>query len=105
MKKWLNSSIGLLTLLATRNTTRGAWVQMKKADLVGMPVLDLRAIPPERLQSLSQLFDDIAEHEFERLPAMAECGRSPPPGRRVDGNFWVYRISMGCAGCWHRSRW
>lgn len=70
---WLNSSIGLLTLLATRNTTRGAWVQMKKADLVGMPVLDLRAITPEQLQALSQLFDDVAEEEFERLPAMAEC--------------------------------
>ncbi len=70
---WLNSSIGLLTLFATRNTTRGAWVQMKKADLVGMPVLDLRAIAPEQLQSLSQLFDEVAEEEFERLPAMADC--------------------------------
>ena len=77
---WLNSSIGLLTLLATRNTTRGAWVQMKKADLVGMPVLDLRAIAPKQLQALSQLFDDVAEEEFERLPAMAECAAR----RRLD---------------------
>ena len=53
---------------------------MKKADLVGMPVLDLRAIAPEQLQTLSQLFDDVADHEFERLPAMAECAAR----RRLD---------------------
>lgn len=53
---------------------------MKKADLVGMPVLDLRAIPPEQLHALSQLFDDVAEDEFERLPAMADC----PARRRLD---------------------
>ena len=53
---------------------------MKKADLVGMPVLDLRAIAPEQLQTLSQLFDDVAEEEFERLPAMAECAAR----RRLD---------------------
>ena len=52
---------------------------MKKVDLVGMPVLDLRAIAPEQLQTLLQLFDDVAEEEFERLPAMAECA-----ARRLD---------------------
>jgi len=77
---WLNSSIGSLTLLAARNTTRGAWVQMKKADLVGIPVLDLRAIASEQLQALSRLFDDVAEDEFERLPAMTECAAR----RRLD---------------------
>ena len=77
---WLNSSVGLLALLATRNTTRGAWVQMKKADLVGMPVPNLRALTPQQLQALSQLFDDVAEEEFERLPAMADCAAR----RRLD---------------------
>ena len=70
---WLNSSLGLLTLLAQRTSTRGGWVGMKKADLEQMPVLDLRAISPAQLQALSQLFDDVAEEEFERLPAMADC--------------------------------
>ena len=30
---WLNSSLGLLTILAQRTSTRGGWVAMKKADL------------------------------------------------------------------------
>ena len=77
---WLNSSVGLLGLLATRNTTMGAWIKLKKADLAEMPVLDSRTVSQEQLQALSQLFDDVADGEFERLPAMAECAAR----RRLD---------------------
>ena len=77
---WLNSSLGLLTLLGQRTSTEGSWVGMKKADLEQLPVLDLRAITPEQLQALSKLFDDVAEDEFERLPAMADCAAR----RRLD---------------------
>ena len=70
---WLNCSVGLLTLLATRNTTQGNWVKLKKADLQPLPVLDLQAISTSQLRELSNLFDDLAESEFERLPGMAHC--------------------------------
>ena len=53
---------------------------MKKADLEQLPVLDVRAITPQQLQAMSQLFDDVAEEEFERLPAMADCAAR----RRLD---------------------
>ena len=39
---WLNSSLGLLTILAQRTSTRGGWVATKKADLEDLPVLDFR---------------------------------------------------------------
>ena len=77
---WLNSSVGLLTLMATRSTTRGGWVALKKADLREMPVLDVRAISESQLQALADLFDELADEEFERLPAMAECAAR----RRLD---------------------
>ena len=80
MTLWLNSSLGILTLLATRNTTEGAWVDIKKADLKDMPVLDIRAISQSQLQALSDLFDELADEEFERLPGMAECAAR----RRLD---------------------
>ena len=70
---WLNSSIGLLSLLAIRNTTEGNWVKFKKADLAPLPVLDVRAMSRNQLQRLSDLFDKMVEHEFERLPGMAQC--------------------------------
>ena len=79
---WLNSSLGILTLLAHRTSTRGGWVALKKADLEELPVLDPRALTPAQLQALSELFDEIAGMEFRRLPAMAEC---PARGTLDDG--------------------
>ena len=70
---YLNSSAGLLALLATRNTTQGNWVKLKKADLQEMPVLDPRRLSASQLQTLSRLFDRLANAEFERLPSMAHC--------------------------------
>ena len=70
---WLNSSIGLLTVLATRTSTRGPWVKLKKADLAELPVLDVRALDDARLAALADLFDELAEAEFARLPDMGEC--------------------------------
>ena len=75
---WFNSSLGLLTMLAERTSTRGGWVGMKKADLEELPVLDPRHLSPSQLQSLSDLFDELSEAEFERLPAMTQC-----PARRA----------------------
>ncbi len=75
---WMNSSLGLLALLAVRNTTRGSWVQLKKADLQVLPVIDPRQLAPPQLRNLSDLFDQLAEAEFQSLPAMHHC-----PARRA----------------------
>ncbi len=77
---FLNSSLGILIRLATRNTTEGSWSGLKKADLKEMPVLDVRAISQSQLQALADLFDELADEEFERLPGMAECAAR----RRLD---------------------
>ena len=74
---WMNSSLGLLTILAQRTSTRGGWVAMKKADLEELPVLDTRSLSPAQLTGLSELFEEMAEAEFERLPGLAHC-----PARR-----------------------
>ena len=70
---WLNSSLGLLTILSQRTTTRGGWVAMKKGDLKELPVLDTRCLSVAQIQKLSELFDVLTESEFERLPSMADC--------------------------------
>ena len=75
---WLNSSLGILALLAVRTSTEGSWVALKKAELATLPVLDARALTPEQLQAMSALFDELAEMEFGRLPTMGEC-----PARRA----------------------
>ena len=70
---WLNSSPGLLTILAQRTSTEGGWVAMKKADLEELPVLDVRQLSPSQVQAISDLFDEMMEAEFDRLPGMANC--------------------------------
>ena len=78
---WINSSLGVLTLLANRTSTEGAWAALKKGDLQKLPVLDVRALTAEQTQGLIDLFDHIAGMEFARLPEMAEC-----PARRALDN-------------------
>ncbi len=70
---WMNSSLGLLTTLAERTSTEGGWVAMKKADLEELPILDTRQLRQSQLQAMLDLFDRLAETEFERLPGMAQC--------------------------------
>ena len=70
---WLNSSLGLLTVLTRRTTTEGGWVAVKKAHLKSLPVPDVRALSAAQVQGLSNLFDRLAETDFERLPGMSSC--------------------------------
>jgi len=70
---WLNSSLGLLTIVAQRTSTEGGWVALKKADLQQLPVLDTRRLKPTQRQSLAHLFDQMTDAEFQRLPAMSHC--------------------------------
>ena len=70
---WFNSSLGILTLLAQRTSTRGGWVALKKADLGVLPVLDPRQITRSELDRISDLFDELGDTGFERLPGMADC--------------------------------
>ena len=70
---WLNSSLGISTIMAQRTSTEGGWVAMKKADLGNLPILDLRRLTGAQLKGLSDLFDELADADFERLPGMADC--------------------------------
>lgn len=58
---------------AKRTSTKAGWVAVKKSDLEGLPVLDIRQVSPAQLLRLSELFDEMAVAEFERLPRMAGC--------------------------------
>lgn len=77
---WLNSTLGLVNLLAIRVDTEGAWTQFKKPSLHAMPVLDPRALGDAVLDALAATFDEVAEAELSRFPAM----HVDPVRRRVD---------------------
>jgi hypothetical protein len=69
---WLNSTFGLLILFATRDETRGAWVDFKKPSLGAMPILDLRTLSPEQLKILADAYDRVCEKPLQPFPQMAD---------------------------------
>ena len=101
---WLNSSVGLLTLMATRSTTRGAWVALKKADLREMPVWMYapyrnRSCKRWRTYSMSWLMKSSSVCPRWRS---ARRGGSWMKGLR---RYWGCRTCRACGGCWRRSLW
>lgn len=48
---WLNSTLGLLSLIASRVDTEGAWVELKKPILQELLVIDPRELPHQVLEN------------------------------------------------------
>ncbi|MCI0429071.1 MAG: hypothetical protein L0210_00810 [Rhodospirillales bacterium] len=67
---WLNSTLGLLLLIAHRVPTRGPWVQFKKPVLEQLPVVDVRKLSEKALDSLAKAYDAIAEDALEPIAAL-----------------------------------
>ncbi|MBM3335253.1 hypothetical protein FJY63_11385, partial [Candidatus Sumerlaeota bacterium] len=67
---WLNSTPGLLMMLARRGETMGAWVRFKKPALKPLPVLDMRALSRNQLNRLSFLYNRVADQALLPLPQM-----------------------------------
>lgn len=77
---WLNSTPGLLLLLANRIDTQGAWTQFKKPMLEAMPVLDPRALSEDTLEALAASFDSVSSRNLEPFPLM----QSDPVRQAID---------------------
>ena len=58
---WLNSSLGLVTILTCREQTRGAFVALKKPQLKELLVPDISNLDVSALESLGSVFDRIAD--------------------------------------------
>ena len=77
---WLNSTLGLLVLLAHREETEGAWVDFKKPVLKDLPVLDVRALGDKQREALAQAYDGLSGKALLPFPQM----HSDPVRREID---------------------
>lgn len=68
---WLNSTLGILSLLTIRGETEGAWAQFKKTHLKAMPVLNVRKLSDAQLAQLATAYDALCKRELQPLPRMA----------------------------------
>lgn len=68
---WLNSTLGLLLLLAHREETEGAWISLKKPMLAKMPIIDFSKLSSEQLAALEITFDELSSVPLKPLSEMA----------------------------------
>lgn len=68
---WLNSTLGLLALLAVREETRGAWCDFKKPSLQKLPVPNFSAMSEDLLEFLDTEFDRLCNSELKPFPGMS----------------------------------
>jgi len=69
---WMNSTLGVVALIAARVDTEGAWVKLKKPILHSLIVLDPSGLTGQQRAALERLYDAVADSAFERLPQVAE---------------------------------
>jgi hypothetical protein len=72
MALWMNSTLGLLIALGHRGETRGAWVQLKKPIVEGMPSLDLNSLKRKQWHVLLECFESVADRTLQPFPGMAD---------------------------------
>ncbi len=77
---WLNSSLSLLLVFGRRVITQGAWMQMKQPAWKSMPVLDVRRLTAEQLDTLEARYDALSREELLSLSEL----KSDPVRRNID---------------------
>ncbi|MDD3581180.1 MAG: hypothetical protein PHW74_09185 [Desulfobacca sp.] len=67
---WLNSTLGLIILLANRQETEGAWIDFKKPIFSNLPVLDLNTLSEDQLKRLAATYDALGHQGLQPFPEM-----------------------------------
>lgn len=68
---WLNSSLGLLLMIAHRVPTRGPWVSFKKPSLEAVAVLDVRALSDDQLNEFDLAFEGLSAGTLKPISEIA----------------------------------
>jgi hypothetical protein len=69
---WLNSTLGVMSLIAARVETEGPWVEIKKPVLHALPVLDPIALNPAARDALCAVYDELAIETLQALPSIKD---------------------------------
>jgi hypothetical protein len=67
---WLNSTLGLLSLIAARVDTEGAWIELKKPILEELAVLDPNHLSKKTEMQLCNAYDEVSKLQVQQLPSI-----------------------------------
>ncbi len=65
---WLNTTWGVLTILSSREETRGGFIRLKMSQWRLLPVLDIDSLSKSQLKALAALFEEFKDVELSRIP-------------------------------------
>lgn len=65
---YLNTTWGILTILANRTETEGAWMQLKMNQWRLLPILDINKLSEAKIEKLADIFDKFKDKELQRIP-------------------------------------
>ena len=87
---WLNSTPGLLLIMAELEVTEGPWTAMKKTTLEQVPVIDLSALQPRQVTGLLELYTTMSRWRAPLLKQQFEEARH--------GKGWRFSLDTGLLG-------
>jgi hypothetical protein len=67
---WFNSTLGIISLIAARVDTRGAWVELKKPILEEIAALDPRKMGKKTQAQLCRAYDEVSNLLIQALPSI-----------------------------------
>ncbi len=65
---WLNSTFGLMCILALRQDTEGPWIGLKKETWGNVPLLDVAKLKQNQVNQLIELYSEICKQEITSIP-------------------------------------
>ena len=92
---WLNTTFGILSVLANRSETEGMFVSLKMTHWRLQPVLDVTQLEPEVLKRLAEIFDRYSERELRRLPEQYDPSEIDLVRLSIDSEF-LEAIGVSC---------
>ena len=84
---WFNTIWGLLTILISRQETRGRWSGLTMAQWRLLPVLDINSLDISILRRLAETFDRYASRTPRRIPEQFNSESPDPVRLRIDIEF------------------
>ena len=71
---WFNSTLVIMSLIAARVDTRGAWVELKKPILEEMGVLNPKELKKQQRTQLCGVYDEVSKLQVQPLPKIDSDG-------------------------------
>jgi type I restriction-modification system DNA methylase subunit len=84
---WLNTTWGILSMLANRSETEGAWISLKMTHWRLQPVLNVMELDEQKIRRLAAVFDKYCRKDMRRLPKQFDPTDIDPVRRGIDKEF------------------